>query len=55
MGGGGLYWYFCKQRHINGIQKCLEAFHRRCIDYLGRLFIPKWDSTSDESVLTTAV
>ncbi len=41
--GGGLDWYFGEQGLPAGIQECLERFHRRCVDYLSRQFVPKWD------------
>ncbi len=51
MGGGG---YFGEQGLPASIQKCLERFHRRCIDYLSRQFVPKRDSPNDEGELATA-
>ncbi len=54
MGGVGLFEYFWEQGLPVAIQKCLDGFHRRCIDSLGRQFIPKWDRTNAESVLTKA-
>ncbi len=41
--GGWLYGYFGEQGLPAGIQECLERFHRRCVDYLSRQFVPKWD------------
>ncbi len=41
--GGGLDGYFGEQGLPAGIQECLERFHRRCVDYLSRQFVPKWD------------
>ncbi len=35
------------------VQKCLEGFHRRCIGYVSRQFVPKWDSPNTESILAT--
>ncbi len=37
-----------------GIQECLERFHRRCVDYLRRQFVPRWDSPNGEGELATA-
>ncbi len=37
VGEGGLYEYVC-------FKKCLEEFHRRCIDKLGHRFYPNYDS-----------
>ncbi len=31
-----------------------ERFHKRCVDYLSRQFVPKWDSSNDEGKLATA-
>ncbi len=53
VGGGGLYGYFREQRLPFGVQNCPEGFHRRCVDYLSRYFIQKWDSPNAESVLAT--
>ncbi len=36
--------------HQLALQEGLEGFHRRCTGYIGREFIPKWDSTNAESV-----
>ncbi len=52
--GGGLYGYFGEQGLPAGIQECLERFHRRCVDYLSRQFVPKWDSPNGEGDLATA-
>ncbi len=49
MGGVGLYGYSGEQ----GLSVC-EGFHRGCVDYLSRQFVPKWDSPNDENVLVTA-
>ncbi len=49
--------FFQKMRQIiskRGIQKCLEKFHRGCVDYLRRQFVLKWDSPNDEGELATA-
>ncbi len=46
--GGGLYRYFGEQGLPAGIQECLERFHRRCVDYLSRQFVPKWDCPNGE-------
>ncbi len=37
-----------------GIQECLERFHRRCVDYLSRQFVPIWDCPNGEGELATA-
>ncbi len=54
MEGGGLDGYFGEQGLPAGIQECLERFHRRCVDYLSRDFVPKWDSLNYEGELATA-
>ncbi len=54
VGGGGLDGYFEEQRLPVGIQECLERFHRRCVDYLSRQFVPKWDSPNSEGELAMA-
>ncbi len=54
MGGGGLDGYFREQGLPVGIQECLERFHRGCVDYLSRQFVPKWDSPNGEGELATA-
>ncbi len=41
VGGGGLAGYFGEQGLPAGIQECLERFHRGCVDYLSRQFVPK--------------
>ncbi len=46
--GGGLDGYFGEQGLPAGIQECLERFHRRCVDYLSRQFVPKWDCPNGE-------
>ncbi len=51
--GGGLDGYFGEQGLPAGIKECLERFHRRCVDYLSRQFVPKWDSANGESELAT--
>ncbi len=51
---GGLYGYFREQGLPFGVQKCHEGFHRRCVDYLNRQFVPKWDNLNGESALATA-
>ncbi len=51
MGGGSFYGHSWEQGQPVFVQVCLEGFHRRCIDYLDRQFIPKWDSMNAESVL----
>ncbi len=51
---GGLNEHFWKQGQSVGVQKCLDGFRRRCINYLGWQFAPKLDSTIPESVLTAA-
>ncbi len=52
--GGGLDGYFGEQGLRVGIQECLERFHRRCVDYLSRQFVPKWESPNGGRELTTA-
>ncbi len=54
MGGGGLDGYFGEQELPVVIQDCLESFHRECVDYLSRQFVPKWDSPNGEGGLATA-
>ncbi len=54
VGGGGLDGYFREQGLPVGIQECLEQFHRGCVDYLSRQFVPKWDSPNGEGELATA-
>ncbi len=51
---GGLYGYFMEQELPVSVQECLEGFHRGCVDYFSRQFVPKWDSPNGESVLATA-
>ncbi len=41
VGGGGLYGRFGEQGLPVGVQECLERFHRGCVDYLSRQFVPK--------------
>ncbi len=53
VGGGGLDGHFGEQGLPAGIQECLERFHPRCVDYLSRQFVPKWDSPNGEGVLAT--
>ncbi len=43
--------YFGEQGLPVGIQECLKGFHRGCIDYLSRQFVPKWDSPNGEGEL----
>ncbi len=52
--GGGFYRYFREQGLLVGVQECLDGFHQRCVDYLSRQFVPKWDSPNTESVLAAA-
>ncbi len=52
--GGGLDWYFGEQRLPVGTQECLERFHRGCVAYLSRHFVPECDSPSGEGELATA-
>ncbi len=52
--GGGLDGNFGEQGLPAGIQECLERFHRRCVDYLSRQFVPQWDSPNGEGELATA-
>ncbi len=54
MRGGGLDGYFGEQGLSAGIQECLDRFHRGCLEYLSRLFVPKWDSPNCEGELATA-
>ncbi len=54
VGGGGLDGYFGEQGLPAGIQECLERFHLRCVDYLSRQFVPKWDSPDGDGELATA-
>ncbi len=54
VGGGGLDGYFGEQGLPAAIQECLERFHRRCVDYLSRQFVSKWDSPNGEGELATA-
>ncbi len=54
VGEGGLDGYFGEHGLPAGIQECLERFHRRCVDYLSRQFVPKWDSPNGEVELATA-
>ncbi len=56
VGGGGLDGYFGEQGLPVGIQdlKCLERFHRGCVDFLSRQFVPMWDSPNCEGELVTA-
>ncbi len=54
VGGGGFDGYFGDQGLSSGIQECLESFHRRCVDYLSRQFVPKWDRPNGEGELATA-
>ncbi len=49
VGCGGLDGYFGV-----GIRECLGRIHRRCVDYLSRKFVPKWDSPNGEGELATA-
>ncbi len=51
--GGRLDGYFGDQGLPVGTQDCLEIFYRGCVDYLSRLFVPKWDSPNFEGELTT--
>ncbi len=37
-----------------GVREYLEGFHRGCVDYLSRKFVPKRDRPNGESVLTKA-
>ncbi len=50
---GGLNGYFVEQGLLAGVQECLERFHRGCVDYLSRLFVPKWDSPNFKGELAT--
>ncbi len=51
--GGGLNGHFGKQGLPVGIQEWLERFHRGGVDYLGRQFVPKWNSPNCEGELAT--
>ncbi len=51
---GGLCRHFGEQRLPVGVLECLERFHRRCVDYLSRQLVPKWNSSNGESVVTKA-
>ncbi len=53
VGGNGLCGYLWEQGLPVGVQKCLEGFHRRCIDYLSRQFIANENNTNAECVLAT--
>ncbi len=44
-------WYFLAQTPPVGVQKRLETFHRRYIDYLSRLFIQKRKNPNSKCVL----
>ncbi len=52
--GGLLDGYFGEQGLSVGIQECRERFHRRCVDYLSRQFVPKLNSPNDEGEFATA-
>ncbi len=54
VGVGGSDGYLREQGVPVGNQECIEGFHRGCIDYLGRQFVPKWDSPNGEDELVTA-
>ncbi len=54
VGGGRLDGHFREQGLPVGIQECLERFHRGCVHYLSRQFVPKLNSANAESVLATA-
>ncbi len=54
MGGGGLDGYFGEQGLPVDVQEYLVGFHRGCVDYLSRKFVPKRDRPNGESVLTKA-
>ncbi len=51
--GGGLGGHFGEQGLPVGIQECLERFHRGCVDYLSRQFVPEWDNPNCEGELVT--
>ncbi len=53
MGGGGLDGNFGEQGLPVGLQECLERFHRGCVDYLSRQFVPKLGSPNCEGELVT--
>ncbi len=52
--GGGLDGHFREQGLLVGIQECLERYHRGCVDFLIRQFVPTWDSPNFEGELATA-
>ncbi len=54
VGEGGFDGYFEEQGLPAGIQECVERFHRRCVDYRCRQFVPKSDSLNGEGKLATA-
>ncbi len=47
-------WVLQEQGLPAGVQKCLEGFHRRCVDNLSRQFVLESDILDAESVLGTA-
>ncbi len=53
MGGGGSHGYFGEQGLPVGLQERLERFHRGCVDYFSRQFVPKLDSPNCEGELAT--
>ncbi len=54
MGVGESDRYLEEQGVPVGIQECLEGFHRGCVDYLSRQFVPKGGSPNGEGELVTA-
>ncbi len=54
VGGGGLDGYFGEQGLPVGAQEYLGRFHRGCVDYLSRQFVPKSECPNGEGELATA-
>ncbi len=54
VGGGALDGYLGEQGLSVDIQECLERFHRECVDYLSRQFVPRWVSPNGEGESATA-
>ncbi len=53
VGEDGLDRHFGEQGLSVCIQECLERFHRECVDYRSRQFVPKWDRLNGEGELAT--
>ncbi len=51
---GRLYGYVREQGLPVGVQEPLKGFRRRCVDYLSRKLVPKWESPNGEREMTTA-